>query len=40
MRPSSSELLAPHLELIAGADLRSKPADGVLRAKKFGRRCL
>jgi hypothetical protein len=35
MRPSSSGLLAPHLELIAGACLRSKPADGLQRATKF-----
>jgi hypothetical protein len=35
MCPSSSGLLAPHLELIAGVGLRSKPADEVLRATKF-----
>jgi hypothetical protein len=35
MCPSSSGLLAPHVELIAGAGLRSKPADGVQRATKF-----
>jgi hypothetical protein len=35
MRPSSSGLFAPHLELVAGAGLRSKPADGVLRATRF-----
>ncbi len=35
MRPSSSGLLAPHLELIAGAGLRSKPADAAQRTTKF-----